>query len=423
MKVASGNSTIKFNNQLLPIEGFIGIHDLPNVSIIYIEKDRVKFALVSMEIVMLWDDFLNRCRQAVSNVLQVPIENVWLHMTHAITTPHAPGGPMIGLGGQEIKLSEAEKDQRNAELKKRKLYEDTIFIALIDALKQCLKPKEAKLYIGASECDLIQGRDIKTKDGWWIGVGGDGKSNQTMTILSFKDENDNCIAHVISYAMKPCVIDNAEMDKGTRLVSADAPGLLCRKLEEKYNCPALYLTAAAGDRVPIKTAWFDTVGDDGKIKTVDYGVKKGLEFAKELSQKMFNSTVDIIGQSLQVTEDNLVINHADFEWKSKGRIKMKPYNFLAFESDGSKQVPVDVVIIGDVAFVGGKPEINTNTESALKDISDYEHTLYVSMLNGGMKYMPDKQSYDEYRWEALASMLMPGAAEKFVEIAGEYLKR
>ena len=43
------------------------------------------------------------------------------------------------------------------------------------------------------------------------------------------------------------------------------------------------------------------------------------------------------------------------------------------------------------------------------------------MINGGMKYMPDKKSYDELHWEALSSMLMPGAAEKFVETALEIL--
>jgi hypothetical protein len=42
------------------------------------------------------------------------------------------------------------------------------------------------------------------------------------------------------------------------------------------------------------------------------------------------------------------------------------------------------------------------------------------MVNGGMKYMPDKASYDNNTWEAQSSMLMPGAAEAFVEkVAGK----
>ena len=54
----------------------------------------------------------------------MPYENVWIHVTHAITTPHAPGGPVLGLGGNEVEISENEKKKRKYELEKRKIYEN-----------------------------------------------------------------------------------------------------------------------------------------------------------------------------------------------------------------------------------------------------------------------------------------------------------
>ena len=44
------------------------------------------------------------------------------------------------------------------------------------------------------------------------------------------------------------------------------------------------------------------------------------------------------------------------------------------------------------------------------------------MVGGGMKYMPDQASYERLSWEALTSMLMPGAAEKFVDTAIQLLE-
>jgi len=416
MRIGTGNCQIKFADELFPTEGFDGIHDNPMASIVVID-DIEKVVLVSLEIVMLWDEFLAKCKSAVAEAVDVPVEKVWIHVTHAIATPHAPGGPMIGLGGNEVELSQGEQEKRSAEMEKRGLYEECIFNALMETAKKANELKEASVFLGVGKADLIQGRDIRTPEGWWIGTDGDGDSNQEMTIISFKDNSGNIMASIISYGMKPCVIDNSELDKGTRKVSADAPGLCCRLLEKKYNAPMLYFTAAAGDRIPAKTAWYDKVGNDGKIETVDIGVDFGIKAAAEIGEKMANIASDIIENS-KLQESTAVSHKAtSFSWPTKGRIPMHPYTSLDFETDGKKDVPVEVIKIGDMALIGGKPEINTVTEMELKERSTASVTLYMSMVNGGMKYMPNQQGYDELRWEALASMLMPGAAEKFVEEA------
>ena len=66
MKVGAGNAEIMFQKELFPLEGFCGIHDLPKVSVLVIEEAQ-KVAIVSIEIVMLWDDFIEKCRKAVDN--------------------------------------------------------------------------------------------------------------------------------------------------------------------------------------------------------------------------------------------------------------------------------------------------------------------------------------------------------------------
>ncbi len=414
MKVGAGNAQIVFQKELFPLEGFCGIHDLPKVSVLVIE-DVQKVAIVSAEIVMLWDDFIARCKETVAKITDTPMEHVWIHVTHAITTPHAPGGPMIGLGGQ---VTEQKSDSPKTELlEKRTCYENAIMEALQEAAVSASILKEANLFVGTGCCDLIRGRDIETPEGWWIGINGAGASNETMTVLSFRDTNSDLIAALISYGMKPCVIDNSEMDQGRRLVSADAPGLCCRELEHVLGATILYCTAAAGDRVPLQTAWYDQVGSDGRPQTVDLGVEKGIAFAQELGWQMAEMVMKIIGEAKPEKVQGVSHQAGQFEWETKERTPMQPYQELEFKKDGRKEVPVEVISFGNVALVAGKPEMNTITEKQLQERSNYPYTLYISMVNGGMKYMPDQESYSRISWEAQASMFMPGAAEAFVDTA------
>ena len=414
MKVGAGNAQIMFQKELFPLEGFCGIHDLPEVGVIVIE-DIQKVAIVSVEIVMLWDDFIAKCKKAVAEITDTPLENVWIHVTHAITTPHAPGGPQIGLGGQ---AAGKKNDAPEAELlRKRESYENSVMQALQAAADDASALKEAKLSVGTGICDLIRGRDIETPGGWWIGINGAGESNETMTVLSFRDTEEKPIAALISYGMKPCVIDNSEMEKGSRLISADAPGLCCRELENALGATVLYCTAAAGDRVPMKTVWYDQVGPDGKPETVDLGVEQGIAFAKELAHQMAVTAAQIIKEAEPEQVDGITYKADCFVWETKGRIPLQPRREFTFTSDGKKEVPVEVISLGSVALVAGKPEINAITERQLEESSKYAHTLYLSMVNGGMKYMPDLESYHRISWESQASMLMPGAAEAFVDTA------
>ena len=102
---------------------------------------------------------------------------------------------------------------------------------------------------------------------------------------------------------------------------------------------------------------------------------------------------------------------------------MVPTKEHDYQEKGTERVDVMVLTIGDVALVGLKPELNAVTEAQLQAASPYNHTLVISMVNGGQKYMPDMGSYENITWEAQSAPLMPGAAEAWVEEAASILKR
>lgn len=416
MRAGAGEAEIRFSPQLFPLEGFAGVHDLPHTGVLILEKGS-RVAVASVEIVMLPDDLIQRCRQEIAVIADTTPENVWLHMTHAITTPHAPGGPRLGLGGDTAKEAEADP----LEEEKQSLYEQAVLEAVREAAgraRYSLAP--AQLGFAQAPCRLVRTRDVETPAGWWIGVG-DEIPEQPLSVLAVRDLRGRLLGMLLHYAMKPCAIDNAWMTEGRRLVSADAPGHACRLLEKELGMPVLYAMGAAADLVPLKTAWYDRASPEGGVETVDEGVEAGLAYAEELGERLAQAAHALLKELRWHEPACLERRGESFSWPAKERLPMRPCHTAEFVLKGDVEVPVEVLVLGSIALVGGKPEMNALTAKQLQERSPCAHTLFLAMVNGGMKYMPDLASYAKPTWEALASLLMPGAAEEFVTRAAKLL--
>lgn len=418
--VGAGRATIRFPAELFPLEGFRGVHDDPAARIMVLDCGE-RAALACLELVMLDDGAVRALRERIGALTGTKPENVWLHTTHVITTPHAPHAP-VGMGGVPIALEEAEREKL---ARKSALFSAAVTAAVEQAAAQAaadLRP--ARMGVGAGECHVNKSRDVETPFGWWIGSAPEGFSNHTATVLRFDREDGSLAALLISYGLKPCAIDNSEMEKNTRLVSGDVPGTACRLLEERFGAPCLFAMSAAGDQVPAEQAWYDVVEADGTVRTVDLGVETGLAMAKRLGEQMARELVPVVervtcGQhapAIRLAQGSLV-------WSGKARGGMKPTRQANYKPAGTVQVDTLALLIGDVAFAGLKPEINAVTEAQLQAQSPFDHTLVISMVNGGQKYMPDRTSYERVTWEAQSAPLMPGAAEAWVGETVELLKR
>ena len=423
--VGAGKCEITFPEEIFPLEGFYKVHDNPYVRVLCMEKD-VRFAIVAMELVMLPEDLLEECKSIVADILNVKPEHVWIHVNHAITTPHSPGGPLIGPGG-EVRPIPKEFQHMQIDipriLEQREMYFDLIRKVLKTACEDAkASMKEAVVGIGKGECDINVNRDVETPAGWWIGQGGDGYSNKTMTVISFKDLEGQQIGTILSYGIKPCVIDNSQMREGKRQISSDVTGFACKEIEFATKAPALFLMSAAGDQIPKKSVLYDEVTADG-INTVDLGVEQGLRFVSELGYTMAECTKKIMSKiAYDDISGDIAYQSSAFAWERKGRCKMQPTKEIEFVAEGKCEVPVSVLKLGEnIAFVATRPEMNAISEKQLQDASSVENTLLVTMVDGGMKYMPDQASFDQVTWEALNSMVMPGAAEAFIKLASEML--
>ncbi|MCD8161454.1 MAG: hypothetical protein LUE61_09895, partial [Clostridiales bacterium] len=354
--------------------------------------------------------------------------------THAITTPHAPRDPAIPMGPPGAKkggkppkppkpAGEAPAPQDPDGPRKRKQFID----AIADATKQAVKEasasfQEAVLGVGSGPCDVNMNRDVETPFGWWVGLNPEGTSNKTAEVLRVDSLSGKTLGILVNYGLKPCAIDNAEMAQGTRLVSSDVPGLACTLLEERYGAPVLFTMSAAGDQVPKEQAIYDVVQPDGTVGKTELGVEKGLEIVSRLGTQMARELEPIVdGITCHGAETVLKTGSTAITWPNKARTPMQPTKTVNYQPEGESEIDAHAIVLGDLALVAVKPEVNAQTEAELKAASPCANTMLISMVNGGMKYMPDRASYDRITWEALSAQLMPGAAEQWVEAAAGLL--
>lgn len=414
----AGCGTIHFPDALFPIEGFCGIHDEPIARVLVLECGE-KAALVSLELVMLPPELVEMVKTIVSDRTGTKKENIWVHTTHAITTPHAPHAPM-GPGGVPLELGEEERQNLDFKIK---LYTDALKAAVTEAaMASGASFRPAKLGIGQAVSHICINRDVETPFGWWIGQNPEGKTNPNFDLLRLDGADGAPIAVAVIGGLKPCAIDNSRMKEGKRLVSSDVPGLACRVIEDKIKAPCLFFMGAAGDQVPREQALLEMVEPDGTAKILDFGVEKGLEIAARLGREFAEDMIPVLNQiPCNRTEAAVAVEETALSWGGKGRIPLKPRKTVEFIQERDVRIDGNILTLGDIALVGLKPEVNSITAAELAEKSPCEKTILISMINGGQKYMPDAKSYARITWEAQNSMMMPGAAEAWVNRVVEIL--
>lgn len=403
-----GSGVIRFPGELFPLEGFEKVHNDPQARVLVLACGEAA-AIVSLELVMLPPEEVELVKRIVSERAGVKPERVWVHTTHAITTPHSPHKP-IGPGGRKLEAGEPPEEIE----RKRKLYLSAVKQAVIQAAEAAVPVQPARLRLGQCRCLVNINRDVETPYGWWIGLAPEGKSNHTVTVLRADALDGSPVGALISYGLKPCAIDNSQMEEGKRQVSSDVPGFACRLLEDAIGAPCLFCMSAAGDQVPREQALLEEVLPDGTVRKLDAGVEAGLEIVERLGREMADAVLPAIQNAAPIDPAPLVSGRTSIRWPGKGRTKMEPRKVPDFCPDGEQEVSAQILTLGKVALVGLKPELNAVTEEQLQAASPFPYTLVLSMVDGGQKYMPDQASYDRVTWEAQSAPFMPGAAEAWV---------
>ena len=386
LKVGAGVGAIKMDPSIFPTEGFNGtINDDPHVRILLLEAGD-KAAIVSCELSNASEKIIAGIIEMIADQAGVPEENIWVHSTHALTTPHTPGNACV--------LAAAE-----------------------EALDQALASfAPASLGVGTIECDVNVNRNIEipagVSGGPYYGLGGTEYSNKTMTMLRFDGADGQPIAFFMSYGIKPAAIDQAGQKDGNRVISSDVPGKACNLVEKEFGAPCIFCMPAAGDQYPKETTTYFDLNEAGDaMELVTLSLREGLEIMNRLGDEMGEAAITL-ASSIYCGVNETVVHGAS------GSFEADVYN-------GTSDVPISALRLGNVGFVGFKPELDAQTERELWLNSPFNNTLLISFMNGSDKYMPHADGYDYNggvgTYEVSRTIYNKGSAERLVDYASGLL--
>ncbi|MBR1586280.1 MAG: hypothetical protein IJ662_12115, partial [Clostridia bacterium] len=238
MKIGIGRCEMEFPAGFFPTEGFVKQAHPLYVRVFFIDEEN-PFALVSIEMTSLTDEECARIKKEAAILLGIGKNQVWVAATHTFSAPHIL--PDFAL--------KTEEDKEKRTLLQRTLG-DAIRAAVWQA-KQEAQDSDLTLYQG--ETSVMASRDIELPEGWWIGCGGNGPSDKTLTVLKVTRE-EQVKALLIHANVQSSVLDGTGAADG-KCVSGDLAGIACAELEKRYpGAAALFMIGAAGDQAPVKRA-------------------------------------------------------------------------------------------------------------------------------------------------------------------------
>lgn len=406
LKVGAGRAAIDIPSSLLPLDGFTTVHNDLFVRILMLENGSRRVALAVLDLTSISTEAITAMRATIAEASGVATADIVVTVTHTFSAPHV----------QEATSSTAAAQ-----------YVQQITKAAATAIAAAVKGlKPARVGYGTGTCDVNVNRDVFTADGWWLGTGEAGASDKSVGVTRFDDEDGNPIAVLMNYSVQSSVMMESVMASGDLPITADLAGAAVQHVEKQYggDVVGFFLVGSCGDQSPAFRAKRYVIDKDKKWSQVDaqdagwllltvQGERLGTE-AVRVSEAIKTSGGGS-GPTLRLVTDSVKVSTVT-EGHPTG--PMKTYDFTP---NGTADVPVWILQVGNGVFVGVEPELSTDTALAIKKHSPFPHTAVMSMLEGGSKNMAEAQSYARITYEAMDSSYAQGSAETVAAKIGAML--
>lgn len=410
MFAGCGRSEIAFPKDFFPTEGFtVQAHPLYVRALVLGREQPV--VVVSIEMTSLPDEEAAKLKAVAAQAARTEEQNVWIAVTHTFSAPHI-------MPDHALK-TDAERARKAA---LQKLLADAVRGAVERAAERA---DECEMTISRGQSGIPVSRDIELAEGWWVGCGGKGPSDKTLTVLKLSTA-EGVKGLLVHLNVQPSVLDGTGAADG-RCVSGDLAGVACAALEAAYpGAAAMFMVGAAGDQAPVKRAVGYVPAADGGYAQIDLH-EEGVPIAEELGRQLADEVQDALARDGEVVEGAAEIRVRAFDVPAKKMNRnlreLKPTRSCEWEPDGLKAQTIELLTVGGLAILGVKPELTAVTAAHILAVSPYRHTLVATMVNGGAKYMADRSAYDRCMYEAINSPFMPGAAEKLEMEARKLFER
>jgi neutral ceramidase len=402
-------------------KGNVGIHDDLTATALVLDDGRTRLALVACDLLCLNEIIVDRVRDQVGKGTSV-----------ILCCSHTHAGPI------------AYADRRSG--RARFAYINTLVAKIAQAVDQAgaaLSPVE--LAWGQTEASIAINRREHQPDGnVVIGFNPDGIIDHSVNILGIRRKDGALLATVVNYACHGTVLGPDNL-----LVSADWIGAMRAKIEDALGTQVLFLQGATGDLNP-DHEWgsgdpWEAVRSLGEqvaeqvigaydqdlspLVCVPLGLKRRTVWLPLEAKATTSTPLPTYRRKLAEMVNlpyaarfvvDILLEHR-YPWRS--RIEAR---------DGFWHVPlrVNAVRIGDLGLTTFASETLTEIGMTIKANSPAKHTMFASVSDGCIGYLPTAKAHTEGGYEVdmapyyyrYPARLAPQCADIATAAAGESLQ-
>ena len=424
-KAGAGRSEISYPLNIFPFRDgpdlWTGVHDVPCARAVLLDCG-LRVLLISLEVVLLDPELEQQIKTAAAELVGIPEEQIWLMVTHTVSTPH-------------FFVREHNSPEENAlALQMRANILEAAKAVVIQANENI---QEASIGFGCGTCRANVNRVIRTGDGWWLGSGEEWPADHSVPVVRIDGKDQQPIAILYHYNCELAVMDKSVMSDGGRHITADLAGAASRFVESEYDdaVVALFLPGVSTDQGPAYKAVRTVRGRNGSYRSVD--IKENGWILLELEGERLGEQVLVAAEQVSCATPGhpIRLEHETFWFRGQKLRGLPnpmegPVHEWLFLPDADRTRSVEVMVLENTAFVsvGG---IGIETAQAIKERSPFASTVILADLNGaarrlptdGRKYMAEEHMYRKVSFQARNSEFAAGSAEKMLEDALDFLKK
>ena len=416
--------------------------------------------LLDCDLIYLHPPLVEEIRDQIAALLEMPRSHILLACSHSHS---APTSSPVKIGGEQDRIRPEEE-----------AYIRSLPYLLLSAVKQAVTEMQpARIAAGTGCLDISVNRREKLPDGRVVlGLNDRGPVDHQVGVVRIDTTKGHPMAALVNYTCHPIFLSSA-----SRLISPDFPGPLRRTVERVTGATCLFLQGATGNVNPRSPMHPDVAAAECA------GTRLGLEAAKVFLGLDTRTTVTREDWLVSVATFHLIRKEVVDPWQpdrvsadeidlplplvplpaaaEAGRLlaehnavlealiqqgatpdELNPARYqvqwaqmlLRTIEEGrggtSVTVPVQVVRINDVAFVGIAGELFVEQQLAIKRASPFASTLVAAYTNGCVGYIPTAEAYADggyevehsYKGYRLPAAIARGGAEKVAETAVTLLR-
>ena len=378
----------------------------------------------------LKNDTADFIRQSASEASGIPLDNILLSASHTHTVPD-----LNRKGSEEVagKFIEAIAEARN------NLAPADHWIAgsaMSEAWAICRRPicrtPSGRLQIGS------QGRQTDSFAGL------DGEDETTISAIAMFGKENSLLGGVVNYACHPTTMYRQ------KFYCPDFPGPLCEGLDERYPAVFIYANGPSGNVNPANSgeefcrrmggslaAKVPVALSNGKESGTDtlriFNRNLQLERRKPTPEQVHFAHEFIDSEPTQEEAANFTrkMYGIDYHFQYVRSSKNACRQLIALDKEirngkSSERVTVQVIAVGDVAFIGFSAEMFNQFGRRLRARSPFKHNVVIQQANGSNGYIAPAENMAFGGYECclgMISRMVPETGDIMVDTAIELLEK